>query len=536
MRKIVFLLLTMSFYVNAQTSFSSLQGGFISFLDSEIHLSVDIDNDGDTDLLYYHNDNLILKENLGNFNFTEQTIDSNLTSLNSIIATDLDNDNDLDIVIALYSDNKISYYENAGFNTFGNQITISNSVTGASSIDAFDINNDGLIDIISASLTNGKIYKHQNNGNGTFQTSILISNSPNVKSLRTSDIDDDGDIDIISMSYTQIDFHENINGTFMSDDIYIASANTTFSMNLVYDYNNDGKDDILYGYSNSSSGLSGIAKIINIGNGFFNPPTTIDVGVISRTFDANDFNGNGSKELVYAKRFNPNFPFNYDIIIENIPTIMSGTNISSFGSLDIDNDGDIDIFTTLNGNLNAYWYENFSLEILTQPTNLIIESGNNGVFSFTAKDVLTYQWQLKNGSNFVDIIDNTSFTGTNTDELTIMTPNIGEFVFRCIISNDSGSQNTNEVTLTVQNTVSVEDDLLKTIGIYPNPTNDLINIKTENSIVINAIKIFSLEGKLLKTYNNNLNQLSIKNLSFGLYFLTIETGKGSVIKKIFKNK
>ncbi len=75
----------------------------------------------------------------------------------------------------------------------------------------------------------------------------------------------------------------------------------------------------------------------------------------------------------------------------------------------------------------------------------------------------------------------------------------------------------------------------KDISVYPNPVNDLLNIKSE--VALEKLEIFNINGKLIfeKQLNQQLDVVS--NLSFlssGIYFLKLEGEKSSIIKRIIK--
>ena len=74
------------------------------------------------------------------------------------------------------------------------------------------------------------------------------------------------------------------------------------------------------------------------------------------------------------------------------------------------------------------------------------------------------------------------------------------------------------------------------ITIYPNPTNSVINISSNNQI-INSISISDTQGRLIKTekcFSTEL-KLDISNLQTGTYFVKIETNIETFSKKIIKN-
>ncbi|TQD39034.1 T9SS type A sorting domain-containing protein [Haloflavibacter putidus] len=79
--------------------------------------------------------------------------------------------------------------------------------------------------------------------------------------------------------------------------------------------------------------------------------------------------------------------------------------------------------------------------------------------------------------------------------------------------------------------LSAQDLYFNTFRIYPNPTEEVLNIKNlNNSIVDVAVYVFNINGKLVKSEaiekaNSNIS-LNVSHLKSGLYFLTIENKNG----------
>jgi hypothetical protein len=69
------------------------------------------------------------------------------------------------------------------------------------------------------------------------------------------------------------------------------------------------------------------------------------------------------------------------------------------------------------------------------------------------------------------------------------------------------------------------------VTIYPNPTSGLISIDTEENII--NIAVLSSSGRTLS--NSKVKNLDLSEYSAGVYFITIQTDKGFVTKKILKN-
>ncbi|MBS1589309.1 MAG: T9SS type A sorting domain-containing protein [Bacteroidetes bacterium] len=68
--------------------------------------------------------------------------------------------------------------------------------------------------------------------------------------------------------------------------------------------------------------------------------------------------------------------------------------------------------------------------------------------------------------------------------------------------------------------------------IYPNPTNNIINLEYENSLKIQGIQLIDLSGKGIRTYSKSDRVLNVSGLPSGVYFLVIHTEQGSVYEKV----
>jgi len=72
---------------------------------------------------------------------------------------------------------------------------------------------------------------------------------------------------------------------------------------------------------------------------------------------------------------------------------------------------------------------------------------------------------------------------------------------------------------------NIED---KTINLYPNPTQNIVNVSTNN--IIKNINIIDIRGAVVLT--SNKKQINVSSLPKGLYFVKVQTDKGTSNKKI----
>jgi len=78
------------------------------------------------------------------------------------------------------------------------------------------------------------------------------------------------------------------------------------------------------------------------------------------------------------------------------------------------------------------------------------------------------------------------------------------------------------------------EDLENTIRIFPNPTNNVINVETNNPLELKEIVIRNTLGINLNLKPTN-GLIDLTNFNTGVYLLSITTSKGTITKKVVKN-
>jgi hypothetical protein len=312
--------------------------------------------------------------------YTETVIADGLNAPAHVQVIDFDKDGDKDIMVAVLgllfpSNDKIGsviILENDGKNHFIKHV-IADKIARVSDVRAGDLDNDGDMDLAVAQFgyDDGETRWIENLGNWQFKSHILqnLSGPINVEIV---DIDKDGDLDIISLvSQEWEEIYAFINdgkGNFTSKLIY-GSSNEDFGSSGIYicDLDKDGDDDILY----------------TNGDAFdYIPPK------------GKPWHGVQWLE----NKGNLNFEFH------RICNFIGAYNARP---VDIDNDGDLDIFCVSAFNLwekpesqSFIWLENtgkmqFILhDIASSPTHILtLESGdfnNDGLMDFVTGDMHAY--------------------------------------------------------------------------------------------------------------------------------------------------
>ncbi|MEL6811284.1 MAG: T9SS type A sorting domain-containing protein [Bacteroidota bacterium] len=221
----------------------------------------DMDNDGDLDLISAAEpqspvvSELAWYENLdgqGNFGSKNIIYDSLASNPESVFASDLDGDGDLDVLLALGGADSVFWFENLDSEgNFGPEQTIASfTANNATAVHAEDLDGDGDMDVLSASWGDNKIAWYENmDGQGTFSSEIIITdNALGAWDLYTSDIDGDEDPDIVFTAAIgdRVGWIENTNGmgTFGPQNIITNNPDGPLAV-YTTDIDNDTDMDIL---------------------------------------------------------------------------------------------------------------------------------------------------------------------------------------------------------------------------------------------------------------------------------------------------
>jgi hypothetical protein len=438
---------------------------------------------------------------------------------------------------------------------FGPQQVISTDGDGPRAVFAVDIDGDTYKDVLSANKFGYNLTWYKNMGDGTFGAQQIIADLNQPINLYAGDLDGDEDMDVLAVSGPEnwVVWYENLDGlgTFGTQQIIADEAILAFTV-ITADLDGDLDLDVI-----SGSDSSGLAWYENLdGLGTFSAKKVINASASnSRSVRAIDIDGDSDLDIVGSSSGSVTVSWyeNTDGMGNfGAQQVIAGSasTVTSVFAVDLDGDLDNDVLSATAGTNKIAWFEN-----------------TDGLGSFSSENVITIM-AISCNSVFATDLDNDDdndilFTSTtnpleNTSEIAWVEniDGLGNFGSKQIITNSltfatnvyatdlnndtdmdvlSASQNDDKIAWYENLTIlGLEQELSLTIELYPNPANTLLFISNDNNYRINYVKISDVQGKLIKQIQGYNSQIEIEQLQAGVYFVSIYTDKGSIVKKIIK--
>jgi len=291
-----------------------------------VHAS-NLDGDDDNDVVYASEyDNTISFswrwKKAGAF-IGPNIITSEAQGVQSVTAADLDSDGDRDVISASKGDGKIAWYKTSGEDdslSFSDQEVIA-SENGAQSVDAADLDGDGDPDILAASSDKIIAYENRIGESGDNFTSLSLSQENGPSSVYAGDLDSDGDIDALAgTKQDEVAWHENRldTGEGFTAEKVVVPVPAVKNPSSVYatDLDGDGDSDVLSASRDDGPNSERNGKIIWYENGdekYFIPKRNI---ITADAYEANsvyadDLDGDGDKDVISGSEWEPG---NEDIV------------------------------------------------------------------------------------------------------------------------------------------------------------------------------------------------------------------------------
>ena len=240
---------------NGNLEFSTQFLNSFDFEKGREFISEDLDQDGDIDLIVASpsNDKISLFEmvNPDFFSFNVSDIDVNLDNVGEISAADFNDDGNLDIVTCARFGSDVNIYLNDGALNFS-KISVDTQPSPIGNTTG-DFNNDELMDFAITDFA-GAVIIYLNNGDNTFESNLIDVDLPEAVSIESMDVNADGNLDL-AVSYEEgLAIYINLNPsllTFEKEEIQIGESLSDF---YIFDSDNDGDLDIV----GSSASLSSV--------------------------------------------------------------------------------------------------------------------------------------------------------------------------------------------------------------------------------------------------------------------------------------
>jgi hypothetical protein len=420
-----------------------------------------------------------------------------------------------------------------------------------------DINNDGHLDAFVCHDVQANVYYiNDGSGNLTFyqgQSAVApngIGTVPGGGNYATVwvDYDNDRDMDMFiakcrggstTISTNEL-WRNDGNGIFVNVADSNGYYNTTYpgighnnSSNLGdnvqtwsaawADFDNDGDMDVYVGASTTTNGNSKLMR--NNGDGTFTD-VTAGSGVLAAALGIEnapaDFDNDGYVDILT----NGNILFNNgDFTFTDL-----STNIPPSGAIgDANNDGFLDIFRSGNIYINNTNSNNW-IKINTVGTDSNINGIGARIELETPAGTQIRDVRSGEGFEFMSSL-NTHFgigAETTINSITVYWPSgIVDF-----ISNPGINTTLNIVE---GSALSIIDETLTDLSIYPNPVEDELQITTTADITDKIATIFDINGKRLNSSKLTNNMINVSFLSEGVYVLRLES-RGKVMTRKFIKK
>jgi hypothetical protein len=316
----------------------------------------------------------------GTLVFTKQVIASDVDETHSVMAADLDGDNDLDVVATGFIDGIMFWYENDGNGGFVTHVLDAN-LAGAYPSNVADVDRDGDIDVLACGYVADTVVWYENDGSGGFTRRDVDTAADGAHSVVTGDLDEDGDIDLLTTNQDAgtVTWYENDGSLGFTLHLIDAAARGAKRAEFA-DIDNDDDLDVVAG----SNYTDEIAWHENDGNqGFTKRVIDSTVNGAYYVFPA-DVDGDGDVDVLTASQYDNSIRLyrndgdgNFAVQILD----ASAEGARSVIAADVDGDGDLDPISTSVDDDTVGWYENNGDGTFTQRAVDVSADGAYGVFA-----------------------------------------------------------------------------------------------------------------------------------------------------------
>ncbi|MEM1002886.1 MAG: VCBS repeat-containing protein, partial [Bacteroidota bacterium] len=318
--------------------------GFITENITENFITVDLDGDGDKDIVapFQNERGIFILENRNGTFIEELLFFDEPERFIKIYSSDLDNDGNPDLIISSASAG-FSWYRNLGRMNFSDRKFLTQA-SGNISVEIIDFDKNGFLDIIFGHYNWLTILR---NDGVSFQRDTLLYTADGVEDFTAFDLNNDNylDIGVLSSSHGRIDWYEADQSGSISSTSFLSLLDDVFrgdEINML-DIDNDGYLDILI---HSFSATAWYKNLVF--GGFASPVILQNEEIVSRRVATqDDLDDDGDIDMIFAYKnesridvaLNDGFGgFTVSTIFpspSNIPTSIFPIDLNRDGSIDV---------------------------------------------------------------------------------------------------------------------------------------------------------------------------------------------------------
>jgi hypothetical protein len=497
--------------------------------------SADFNGDGIKDIVTanWQSDDISLLLGTGTGSFSSGTIIFNVSSVGFISLSysfeiaDFDGDADVDIVVCDDVLDKLCLLKNNGMASFTPDVPISMPLFFSREMIAGDLDNNGSQDLVMITQQSGggiAILLNPSN-NGVFNAPVYYSRNTstptNSPDLLYTDLNNDGFKDLVTLNYVlgsysaSVFIHSGVGAVYNPAVVYTSS----FSLKSLTAADFDGDSDI--DIATASVDAAKISILFNSGNGTLGSPVsyTLNTSPSAKPNDIihGDYDDDGDLDLAISDAGLGSTGASLSFFKNNgvgIFSAVSGYTVNSgpnsIISGDFDSNGKLDLALTSSNagsdNIAVFLGGGVGVSLSASSTTICHGASVN----ITATSATTYTW-------------NTSVT-TNS---ILVSPTVTTS-YSVAATNSLGCISNAVMTISVTTCTSLEDiasSVYPDFKLYPNPSNGIVTIETENELTLNVYNIIG-ELKHHKTINGN-QTIDLSGLEKGIYFLTLIDNQNS---------
>ncbi|AYB35049.1 choice-of-anchor tandem repeat GloVer-containing protein [Chryseolinea soli] len=177
--------------------------------------------------------------------------------------------------------------------------------------------------------------------------------------------------------------------------------------------------------------------------------------------------------------------------------------------------------------------------IVTQPVDRSVVTGDNTSFTITTEaSPVGYQWQMDDGSGFVDLSDLAPYSGVMTQTLKVTGAEVAQdgYAYRCVISQGDCSDTSAVASLAVKVPLGVaESPGKKSLELYPNPAAETVYFVLEDRLVVQRLKVKNTLGQVIYDGNSRDPQIPVGGFAKGIYTVEVMTHDDTFVGRFVKD-